>query len=233
MVGAITAALSAGSQLYKLFTGAKQQKRANQLQRQFEALQEQRPEYSTPQEVLTAASISRQNYADPNMPGQSAMYDRTALSGQNTAANAAAGGNPFAAAVAAQANMDKSNEQIGVRSAEFAERAREDYQNQLGVLAGYRDTEYQMNEFAPWKDKSQYTLNEFRDMRQAGLRNTYGALDNIGRIGISALSSMGGLRGTSTGISAEDSSAILGKYGGSQGLSPAQLDMMFRAMRNI
>jgi hypothetical protein len=229
----LAAALGAGSSLFQLITGATQKRQANKLQRQFEALQGNRPEYSTPQEVLTATALSRQAFADPNMPGQGAMYDRTALAGQNTAAAAAAGGDPFGAAVAAQAATNRSNEQIGVQSANFAEQARVNYQGQLGQLAQFRDQEYQMNEFAPWKDKSQYLLNEFRDMRQAGNQNVYGGIDGIGRVGIAALSGMAGMN-SGGGISAQASQDILSRnQGGNPALSQDQINMMFKILKGI
>jgi hypothetical protein len=229
----IAAALSAGSSIFQLITGAKQKKQANQLQQQLEALQNQRPEYSTPQEVLTATALSRQAFADPNMPGQGAMLDRASLSSQNAAAGAAAGGDPFGAAIAAQANLDRTNESIGAQSASFAENARINYQGQLGVLGQFRDQEYQMNEFAPWKDNYQYRLNEMRDLRQGGNQNIYGGIDGIGRVGLAALSGMSGMGGQ-TGISAQDSAGILGRYGQSQqGMTPTQIQMMMRTINAI
>jgi hypothetical protein len=171
MIGAIIAGLaSAIPALYKTFSGINQVSKANTGLANLT-----RPTYNMPEEIARALRMTQQAYADPYMPGQGVMTDRAEQQAANAYAQSKESGNPFAAISQIQANANDQLQNIGVASANYQS---QDFNRLLGMLqtvAGYRDTEFQMNKFAPYAEKSQ----EFRDMLGAGHKNIYGGLDQI------------------------------------------------------
>ena len=134
-----------------------------------------RPEYKMPEEVARALTMRSIAYADPNMPGQGIMTDRTEQTAANAFQQSIEAGNPFAAISAIQANTQAGLQNIETQAQNYQQQDAERLIQMLQTVAGYRDTEYQMNKFAPYAEKSQ----EYRDMFGAGQKNQYGGLDQL------------------------------------------------------
>lgn len=134
-----------------------------------------RPEYKMPEEVARALTMSQVAYGDPYMPGQGVMTDRAEQQAANAYSQSIEAGNPFAAIANIQGNSQNALQNIGVASANYQAQDMNRLMQMLQTVAGYRDTEFQMNKFAPYAEKSQ----EYRDMIGAGNKNFYGGLDQI------------------------------------------------------
>jgi len=138
----------------------------------------QRPKYEIPKEIGEMTGLSRMEYADPTMPGEQAERDRIAQSAATASYQASAAGNPFAAIAAIQGNQQAASQDLTTKSAMYNRQDLESYKRALQVSAGYKDTKFQMNEFAPYAEKAQ----EYRDMIGAGSKNMYGSITELGGI---------------------------------------------------
>jgi len=92
--------------------------------------------------------------------------------------NAMMTGNPLAALGSIQGNENKANQDLQTKNAEFRLSATDRAREALGTYSQYKDMEFQMNEFAPWKDKMQRAENQYG----AGAKNLFGGLDSISSI---------------------------------------------------
>lgn len=182
MIGAIIgAALSAIPALYKTFSGASQIKEAKQGLADL-----QRPEYKVPAEILKANTMAQTAYADPYMPGQGVMMDRVEQQAANAYGQSVQAGNPFATLSSNQAIAQQGLQNIGITAANYQTADAQRYAQMLQTVANYRDQEYQMNQFAPYAEKSQ----EYRDMFGAGNKNLYSGIDQLAGTGANVLSAI-------------------------------------------
>lgn len=139
----------------------------------------ERPKYGA------ALNLAKRAYGDQMMPGEANMYDRSNLNVNNIAAQASEAGNPLAILSSIQGQENKSIQNIASMSAQHREQDRINLSNKL-------DTAYQMNEYAPYAEKSQ----EYRDMVGAGEKNQYEGMSNLFNLGagiFGAGAEMGGL----------------------------------------
>jgi hypothetical protein len=180
ILGGLTSAVPAA---YQLFTGMKQQAQAG-----IGLSRLKRPEYKTPEEALRAMNISQNRYADKFMPGQGAYMDRVEQQAANAFAQSSEAGNPFALIANIQGQAANQLRDINTQAVNQQMANEKAYQQSLGQIADYRDQEWQINKFAPYRDK----YNEFRDMYGAARQNIYGGLDSLAGIGTSLI---GGLMG--------------------------------------
>lgn len=150
-----------------------------------------RPEYKIPDEILKAVEISRANAADPRFAGQSNLERQVALNQANALNAAASAGKGMYQVNAIQAQANQAAQNIGAEQARQDRQDRADLSNMLGVLAKYKDQEWQMNKFAPYQDK----YNEGRERIGAGMENIYGGLDNAALIATRLLSATQGQGG--------------------------------------
>jgi hypothetical protein len=197
----IAAGLGAASSVQKLIQGMIDNKKSKEALRKFENLQDTRPEYSIPEEVLEMLTLATQAYGDP-MPGQTDMLDRNTLTMNNALQAGIQGGDPFAAIGAAQGRADRSNLEVGFEAERRMDDQRRMLMSMLEKVGQGRDMEWQMNEFAPWKDDSQFQLNEYRDYRQAGRNNVNSGIDGIGSVASAFLT--GGFGGGVDEMALED-----------------------------
>ena len=162
-----------------------------------------RPQYGK------ALALAQNAYGDQYMPGQTAMYDRSALAAANAFGMSKEAGNPFAQISSIQANLDRQNLNIGGQSAAHRDADRANYSTKL-------DTAYQINDFAPYAEKSQ----EYRDMIGAGAKNSFAGVSNLSSIAAGLVSNMN-FGGGGADQSKYDSAAVsaagseyMSKYGG-------------------
>lgn len=226
----IMAIMSAVQGLFQVGTGISQQIQAGNLRKEFERLGENRPQYQTPQEVLSSLSLIKQGFADPRMAGQSKLEDLVGLTQANTIQAGVQGGNPFAVLAASQGQADLTQQDIQTRAMQQQENDRLNLAQALNTVAQFKDQEWQMNEFAPWRDKYQFTLNEYRDKLGAGAKNTFEGIGSLGSSGMSFMAMGGG------GGGQVDINQLMALAGGQQ---PAQQDVtgidwsMFSNLSNI
>jgi len=183
MLGVIGALASAIPSIYRTIQGTKQMNEGRQGLAGLE-----RPIYEMPEEVQRQLAISGAAYGDPSMPGQSMMVDRNNQTTANALAASREAGNPFASIAAIQANQQAGLQTIGYQAMQYQDQQRMQYMQQLQQVAGYRDTEWQMNKFAPYSDK----YNEYRDMIGAGNKNVYSGIEGMSSVAMNVLGGIGG-----------------------------------------
>ena len=230
MVGGLVSAIPS---LYKLFEGIRQRKEGKQ---GLAGLT--RPEYETPEEALRMMNISQMRYADKFMPGEGAYTDRIEQQASNAYAQSSEAGNPFALITNIQAQAGGQLQDMQTKSMQQQLQNENAYKQSLMQMSDYRDQEWQMNEFAPYKEK--YT--EYRDMFGAGTQNIYGGLDSLSAIGTGMLgaigqgfaggmgggSKLGGTGGTGGGMNQQAiNAAMLKAQGGTY--SDPQVQELFEA----
>lgn len=180
---------AAAGALFNIISGIGQNKKANKALARYETLQGERPVFRTPDEALQILTMAQQAYADPTVPGQQVAEDRIGQNFSNVISAASQAGNPFAVLSGAQANANQSALDVMTSGQQYKDRQRMELNDALGMIAGYRDTEFQMNEFAPWADKTQFALNDYRDYRNAGNKNIASGIGGLSNIALSMLSS--------------------------------------------
>lgn len=183
ILGGLTSAIPG---VYQLFQGMKQTREAKQ---GLEGLT--RPKYETPEEVGRMLNISQNRYADKFMPGQAGYMDKIEQQAANAFGQSSEAGNPFAAITNIQAQAGSQLQDVNTQQLQMNMQNEAAYKEALMGMSTFKDREWQINEFAPYKDK--YT--EFRDMYGAGAKNTFGALDSLSSIGTSMLGSLLGPMG--------------------------------------
>lgn len=137
-----------------------------------------RPDYKIPDEVNQSLAISKANFADQTMPGESRLRDQNNLAAQNALKALTEGGGSLSGISGIQAQQSKFAGDIQTKAAEYQRKDEQIYQQSLQTMADYKDQQFQMNEFAPYAQAYQ----EGRQMAGAGFENIYGALSGIANI---------------------------------------------------
>lgn len=189
VLGAIGAGLSGA---VSLIQSAKDGKKSRAAEREMDQLMEDRPEYERPGEVNQSLGLAIARYGDGRMPGAETARRESQLLAANTATAAAAGGDPFGAALGAQARADSTNRGIAVDEAGYRIQQEQNLAARLDVSAGYTDQEFQMNDFAPWADALTRATNDFRDYRESSRKGLSEGLSSLSTLGIGLMGGMGG-----------------------------------------
>lgn len=201
---------------YQLGTGIAQGIQARRARRQIDALMANRPEYTRPGEVNVNTGLAAARVGDAGFAGENAARARAELNAANTASLAGAGGDPFAAALASQAQLDATQLQITGTGEQIRQQNEQQLSQALLTSAQYADQEFQMNEMAPWMDAMARAQNDFRDYRQGSIRNIGGALNNVSSISLGALAA-GGFGAQGFGADPSLIADIVSRYNGQQG----------------
>jgi hypothetical protein len=157
-------------EIYKTFQGARQ---IGQGTAGLAGLK--RPEYKTPEAFNRSMALSTQAYANGQMPGENLMVDRANQTTANAFAQSKEAGNPMGLLAALHGQNQQQLGNIGTQSAQYHNQLQQQFQTMLGQKANFQDQEWQMNKFAPYKDKSQ----EYRDIIGGGQQNFYNGLSSL------------------------------------------------------
>jgi hypothetical protein len=236
MAPIIGAAVSALPALFKGFEGIRQRRDAEKGLASLE-----RPEYTTPEEVNRMLGISQMRYSDSFMPGQGMLMDRIDQQAANAFAQGTEAGNPFALISNIQGQAGAQYQDLQARQMQQKLSNEAAYQQALMQMSQYKDLEWQMNEFAPYKDK--YT--ELRDIYGAGTQNMYGALDSLSAIGTGLIGNImgggmglggnptAGSAGSKPGVNQGALNQIMMNYQAGQGNQDAQaVQSIFQTLMN-
>lgn len=175
-IAAIAAAIPA---LFSMAEGANQKSTARSKLGQLEA---NRPQYEIPQAAKNALALVQSQIGD--MPGTAVEQQRIDMTAANMVQAAMQTGNPLGALGAIQANQTAAGLNLATSNARFRTEASYRAADAMNQYAQYKDMEFQMNEYAPWKD--QYQLYE--NMYGAGSKNVHSGLDSFSQIASAALS---------------------------------------------
>ena len=149
-----------------------------------------RPEYEIPPALRESLALARLNVADPNAPGYGQAKAQTELTLSNQLAAAQMQGNPQESIQALASAQQKSMRDLEMYNQQSQQQDYASLQGELGKLQQAQDLQFQMNEFAPYADKSQQSKN----MIGGGLQNLYNAGDMYAQMGM--INKMYGLNAT-------------------------------------
>jgi hypothetical protein len=131
-----------------------------------------RPTYTPSQEDMLALQTARMEYLDREAAGERQMYDQLATQFANAMDAGQDSGNIDETLPSLFAEYQKGARQIGAQSAQEQRQDIQNYQTALSQIAQKRDLQFQMNQFAPWRD----AYNERREMAGAGMENLLSGL---------------------------------------------------------
>lgn len=181
MIGAALTTLVPAA--FNLITGAIQKSRG---QKQLDGLE--RPQYEIPKELQTALALSKANYADPRFTGQTQVENRIGQTMANAAMSAMEFGNPMDAIAGIQGESNRAYQGVAEEQARQQRDDLSNLQNMSQVMSQAKDTQWQMNKFAPYSEK----YNEARERIGAGQTNIATGLQGLANVGTGLLSTMGG-----------------------------------------
>ena len=132
-----------------------------------------RPDYEIPPALRESLALARLNVADPNAPGYGQAKAQADLTLSNQLAAAQQQGNPQESIQALAGAQQKTMRDLEMYNQQSQQQDYAGLQGELGKLQQAQDLQFQMNEFAPYADKSQQSKN----MIGGGLQNLYNAGD--------------------------------------------------------
>lgn len=137
-----------------------------------------RPKYEIPNEVRSQVGISKR-LANSNMAGYGLAQQNIGLSQANMieATRQGAGGG-LGNVATIQAGSNQAYQQLGAQNSQYNVQMQENLKSSLGMLAQYKDKQWQLNKFAPYKD----AYNRAQGQIQGGNQNI-----NTGLSGASSL----------------------------------------------
>lgn len=198
------AAASAIPSIANWFGGRKQIKQAEEI-----AANNTLSPYTTPQEILAGTSLAEQNYLN-GMPGSNQAINninRNASGAYGTATQAATSSGDLLDSISKiGSGVNDATNQLAAQEAQYKAGALGNYIGALGTQAGYRDKEYQMNEYEPYIRKA----NTAAALYGAGKTNQASALDGLTTAAMAGMSAFNGRGNMPT----------MGEALGQQNLSP-------------
>jgi len=132
-----------------------------------------RPEYEIPPALRESLALARVNVADPNAPGYGQAKMQADLTLSNQLAAAQQQGNPQESIQSLAGAQQKSMRDLEMYNQQSQQQDYASLQGELGKLQQAQDLQFQMNQFAPYADKSQQSKN----MIGGGLQNIFSAGD--------------------------------------------------------
>jgi hypothetical protein len=173
-----------GSALYQGIKGVQQTRQAKEMQKNLGP----RVNYQIPEEAKKALALYQNMAASQTMPGQQLMQNMINLEQSKALGQMSRVGNAQDAAGLIQslgeAGMQQQQE-LGLAAAQNYIQRQQNLAGALGTMAGYQEkvtTDKQQD----WYERAAAA----REMREAGLQNTMGAVQGVGQMGMMGL--MGG-----------------------------------------
>lgn len=179
----MSAILSAAPAIFNLVQGSIQRQNGKKL---LSGLQ--RPQYQRPADIDQALTLAQANYADPRFAGQARAENQIAQNSANALQMAADYGNPMHQIANVLAQQNQGAQQIAAQQEQSQQNDLQNLQQMGQVMAGYKDTEWQMNKFAPYSEK----YNEGREMIGAGQINQATGLQGLSNVAAAYMSTMPG-----------------------------------------
>lgn len=146
-----------------------------------------RPDYETPESAEEALGLSRSLASESELPGAGRIRNR--LSGSTaTGARSLIDSSSSPGAVAANIATLYAGEKDALVNLELAGINRQDqnrgrFLEQLGVMAGFEDKKFMLNELQPWLELRAAA----KEMENASIQNFFGAGQSSGTVASSAI----------------------------------------------
>lgn len=147
----------------------------------FKKAKAKRPEYEIPSEVYQTLAMARMQAEDPYAAGYTQAAEQLGTTTSNAIGQAAQSGSVAEMLPAIVAQQSLGMQQLQAQNIQQQAADQKMLMAALGEMAKSKDTEFQMNELAPYSDM----YNESREMIGAGLQNllsgaTLATIDNEG-----------------------------------------------------
>ena len=156
-----------------------------------------RPEYKMPEAVRQSLALAKMNVANPYSPGYSQAKAESDLTAANQLNAAQQQGNPMEAIQTIAGAQQKANRDLQMYNEQDQKSDVSNLQGELAKVAQAQDLMFQMNEFAPYQDKSQQSKN----MIGGGLENLFGAGGQLAEMGLLGKIYGGSPEATPSGVS--------------------------------
>ena len=176
-----SAAAAAVPAIYNLITGFNQKRKGQQLLDSLE-----RPEYRRPADVDAMLALAKSEYGDQRFAGQTQYENRAAQNQANALQAASDFGNPMHLLANVLAQGNQAGQQIATMQEQTQRQDLAGLNAQAQNVAQYKDTEWQMNKFAPYSEK----YNEGREMVGAGQYNQATGLQGLSDVAVGMMSTM-------------------------------------------
>jgi hypothetical protein len=177
-----------GSTLFQGVKGIQQTREAKEMQKNLGA----RVNYQIPEEAKRALALYQNMAVSRTMPGQQLMQNSIdmqqakALGGATRAATSSQDLLGVMTNLGEQGMMQQ--QELGLAAAQNYTQRQQDYAGALGTMAGYQE-KVNADKQQDWYERAAAA----REMREAGLQNTMGAVQGLGQMGMMA--AMGGFGG--------------------------------------
>lgn len=187
-LAAIGLAASAGSTIFQGIKGLQQTREAKEMQKNLGP----RVNYQIPEEAKRALALYQNMAVSQTMPGQQLMQNMIdmqqakALGGATRAATSSQDLLGVMSNLGEQGMMQQ--QELGLAAAQNYTQRQQDYAGALGTMAGYQE-KVTADKQQDWYERAAAA----KEMRQAGLENTMGAVQGLGQMGLMA--AMGGFGG--------------------------------------
>lgn len=163
-------------EVVKLATAGKQAKKAKEFEKT------QRPEYNTPDSVLSATDLAQQAFLNTQLPGQRVAEERISAGTADTirAAKEAAGGSAGLLSTITAADRNRSNayKDLGVEAARQQTIDQRNLQEQLNRQGTYEDRAWEYNQNMPY----QSAMAASSALKESSSRNLFNALNNLSAV---------------------------------------------------
>jgi hypothetical protein len=186
-LAAIGLGLSAGSAIFQGVKGLQQTREAKEMQKNLGP----RVNYQIPEEAKKALALYQNMAVSRTMPGQQFMQNAIDMQQAKALGQMSRVGNAQDAVGLIQKQSEDSmalQQTLGLEAAQSYNQRQQDYAGALGTMAGYQER-VTADKQQDWYERSAAA----REMREAGLQNTMGAVQGLGEMGFMA--AMGGMGG--------------------------------------
>jgi hypothetical protein len=191
-LAAIGLGLSAGSAIFQGIKGLQQTREAKEMQKNLGP----RVNYQIPEEAKKALALYQNMAVSRTMPGQQFMQDAIDMQQAKALGQMSRVGNAQDAVGLIQKQSEDSmalQQNLGFEAAQSYNQRQQDYAGALGTMAGYQE-KVNADKQQDWYERSAAA----REMREAGLQNTMGAVQGLGQMGMMAAMGQFGGKGGST-----------------------------------
>ena len=175
--GPVGAGIAAIPELYKVFQGFQQKRKAK-------GLAQARPEYQIPQAQTEALNTLRAGALDPRVPGETAAREGLGASTQRGIEAIQQSGSSPAEIIAGISNMASQEQQglnqIGIQGAQSREQRRRDLVGGLGQQAQYEQAQQQYNTLDPYAQDMQAKAA----LEEGSAQNIFGGVKGLSSLGV-------------------------------------------------
>ena len=187
-LAAIGLGVSAGSAIFQGVKGIQQTREAKEMQKNLGP----RVNYQIPEEARRALALYQNMAVSQTMPGQQLMQNTIDMQQAKALGNVTRAATSSQDLLGAMTNLGEQGmmqqQELGLAAAQNYNQNQQNLAGAYGTMAGYQE-KVNADKQQDWSERSAAA----REMREAGLQNTMGAVQGLGQMGMmAAMSGLGG-----------------------------------------